>query len=83
MRVSGRLTRPMDMYNIYETVRELTSTWTGLSMSASGLTTNKMEKEKKFGLTELDTKVNTIKERSTEGDNFFGLMDQFTKENSS
>ena len=53
-----------------------------LNMLVSGLMINKTEWEKKFGLMVRDIRVIICKEKNTEVDSFFGLMDQFMRENS-
>lgn len=57
--------------------------WMGRVTSASGLTTNKMEKVPKHGLMALPTKVTTSMERKTETVSLNGLTNLFSKATSS
>ena len=83
-RENGKLIKHTDMYIIIiKTPREPIYIWMELNTLVNGSMINKMARARKFGLMVLVTKESTIKAKSTEEDNFSGLMDQFMKENSS
>jgi len=63
--------------------RAHTFIWTELNMLVNGLTTNRMEKVKKYGQMVPVIKVSIFKEKNMEEVSSSGLMVPYTKENSS
>lgn len=57
---------------------EFTATWMVPSMRVTGRRTNSMDKVWRHGLTELDMRVSTFKEKSMAKASLLGQMDQLT-----
>ena len=82
MKVNGMQIKLMVMYMSFLYSRVHISTWMEPNMKDNGWMINKMEWARKFGLMVQDTRVIISREKNTEVDNFFGLMDLSMRENS-
>lgn len=72
MMVNGRMTKPMDMDNIF--------TQMVLAIKVNGNKTYKMGLVPKLGQTEVNFKVTTVKVENREKESIFGKMVAITKE---